>query len=75
MDLNVRAFRTVQAALSDAPLNKRKQASRKSGIAGGRARADALSADRKKEIALAASAARWANRRSDESAPDRKERQ
>jgi len=60
MDLNVRAFRTVQAALSE-PLapNKRKQSSRKGGLRGGPARAKVTSPERRKEIALKASAARW----------------
>jgi hypothetical protein len=60
MDLNVRAFRTVQAALSEpvAP-NKRRQSSRKGGLRGGPARAKAVSPERRKEIALKASAARW----------------
>jgi hypothetical protein len=74
MDLNVRAFRTVQAALAGTPVNKRKEASRKGGIAGGRARASALSAGRKKEIAVAANAARWA-KQSDARPPHQEERQ
>lgn len=60
MDLNVRAFRTVQAALAEtAPQSKRKVASRKGGLAGGRARAKSVSPARRKEIAKAASLARW----------------
>jgi hypothetical protein len=60
MDLNVRAFRTVQAALDEpAPVNKRKQAARKGGLVGGKSRANTLTPDRKREIALAANAARW----------------
>lgn len=60
MDLNVRAFRTVQAALSEIPtLSKRQAASRKGGLAGGRARAKSVSPERRKEIAKAASLARW----------------
>ena len=60
MDLNVRAFRTVQAALAEpVPVDKRKQAARKGGLAGGKSRARALSTQRKKEIALAGSSARW----------------
>jgi hypothetical protein len=60
MDLNVRAFRTVQAALTEpiAP-NKRKIAARKGGLLGGPSRARAISAKRRKEIARQASAARW----------------
>jgi hypothetical protein len=62
MDLNVRAFRTVQAALEPAVPNKRKESSRKGGLAGGRARAKSLSESQKKEIALAGSSARWGRR-------------
>ena len=60
MDLNVRAFRTVQAALAEpTEPDKRRQASRKGGLKGGKARANAISKERRKEIALAGSAARW----------------
>jgi hypothetical protein len=61
MDLNVRAFRTVQAALAEptAP-DKRKQSSRKGGLAGGPSRAKAISPSRRVEIARKASLARWA---------------
>jgi len=60
MDLNVRAFRTVQAALSETvPPDKRKEAASKGGLAGGPARARNLSRSRRKEIALAGSSARW----------------
>jgi len=60
MDLNVRAFRTVQAALEEpSSPDPRKEASRKGGIAGGKSRARALSKSRRKEIALAGSSARW----------------
>jgi len=60
MDLNVRAFRTVQAALSEpsAP-DRRKQSARKGGLAGGPSRAKSISAKRRTEIARKASAARW----------------
>lgn len=64
MDLNVRAFRTVQAALSETPtLSKRQVASRKGGLAGGKARAKSVSPARLKEIAKAASLARWGSSR------------
>lgn len=61
MDLNVRAFRTVQIALEEnsPSADRKKQASRRGGLAGGKARAKTLTAQRKKEIALAANAARW----------------
>lgn len=60
MDLNVRAFKVVQAALSEptAP-DKRKESSRKGGLVGGPARARTVSAKRRKEIAVKASKARW----------------
>jgi hypothetical protein len=60
MDLNVRAFRVVQAALSE-PLvpNKRKESARKGGLAGGRSRAVSITAERRQEIARKASKARW----------------
>jgi len=62
MDLNVRAFRTVQAALSEPVLlDKRKESSKKGGLAGGPARAKALTAQRRREIALRASRKRWAS--------------
>jgi hypothetical protein len=60
MDLNVRAFRTVQAALAEPiPPNKRKAASSKGGLKGGPARAKSVSSIRRKEIARKASEARW----------------
>jgi hypothetical protein len=60
MDLNVRAFRTVQAALSEPVLpDKHKESSRKGGKRGGVSRALVLSSKRRKEIALKASKARW----------------
>jgi hypothetical protein len=62
MDLNVRAFRTVQAAISgpSSPADAKKASSRKGGLKGGRARASAISAERRHEIAQKASKARWA---------------
>jgi hypothetical protein len=65
MDLNVRAFRTVQAALSDHPTeeeNTKKAASRKGGLIGGPSRASSITAERRREIAKKASNARWRNR-------------
>jgi hypothetical protein len=60
MDLNVRAFRTVQAALAEpAEPDKRKAASRKGGLHGGLSRARSISAKRRKEIAMQANAVRW----------------
>lgn len=66
MDVNVRAFRVVQAALSDpVPPDKRKESARKGGIAGGRSRARSITAERRTEIARAASLARWSNKHTD----------
>jgi hypothetical protein len=60
MDINVRAFRTVQAALSEKTEEEPKRAaSRKGGLIGGRARARSVSRERRIEIAKLASRARW----------------
>jgi len=66
MDLNVRAFRTVQAALSENSITEvdtKKAASRKGGLIGGRARAASISAARRVEIAKKANIARWKKHR------------
>lgn len=65
MDLNVRAFRTVQEALREPSTeeDRRKVASRKGGLVGGRARAAAISAERRVEIAKKANTARWSKHR------------
>lgn len=60
MDLNVRAFRTVQAALTEATApDKRKESSRRGGLRGGPSRAQAISAEQRSAIARKASEARW----------------
>ncbi len=61
MDLNVRAFRTVQAALDDHPTEEdtKKTAARKGGLIGGPSRARSISRQRRVEIAKKASKARW----------------
>jgi hypothetical protein len=66
MDLNVRAFRTVDEALKRASKpsgeqteNKKVTAARRGGLIGGPSRAKAISAERRREIARAASNARW----------------
>jgi hypothetical protein len=61
MDLNVRAFRTVLAAINEHPTEQetKKAASRRGGLIGGHARAASISAERRIEIAKKASAARW----------------
>jgi hypothetical protein len=60
MDVNVRAFRMVQATISEptAP-NVRKESARKGGLVGGPSRARSISAERRTEIAKKASNARW----------------
>jgi hypothetical protein len=65
MDLNVRAFRTVQAALQDHPTeeNTKTAAARKGGLIGGPSRARSISAARRREIARVASDARWHGKR------------
>jgi hypothetical protein len=61
MDLNIRAFRTVQEALEEHPTKKdeKKAASRRGGLVGGPARAASMSVERRREIAKKASAVRW----------------
>jgi hypothetical protein len=61
MDVNVRAFRVVQAALSERQEpDARKIASRNGGLVGGPSRARSIGAERRSEIAKKASKARWA---------------
>jgi hypothetical protein len=61
MDVNIRAFRVVQAAISDrTEPDARKVSARKGGLIGGPSRAKSISAERRREIAKAASKARWA---------------
>lgn len=64
MDLNVRAFRTVQEATKETSLDvKRKRSTaRRAGIVGGRKRAEKLSPEKRREIAVNANRARWASR-------------
>jgi general stress protein YciG len=63
MDVNVRAFRVVQAAISEKQdTNPREEAGRKGGLVGGPSRAQSISRERRVEIAKKASAARWGNR-------------
>ena len=60
MDLNVQAFRFVQAAISeDVPERAKLEASRKGGLKGGSARARSITPERRAEIARTANAARW----------------
>jgi hypothetical protein len=76
MDLNVHAFRLVQAAITErAPESERRVASRKGGLKGGKARAKAISAEQRSAIARKASAARWRNNKPyDQAEQDGKER-
>lgn len=62
MDVNVRAFRVVQEAISghSAVPDAKKVASRKGGLIGGPSRARTISAEQRREIARTASKARWA---------------
>jgi hypothetical protein len=61
MDLNVRAFRVVEAAINgpSTPPDAKKLSSRKGGLSGGPSRARSISRERRIEIAKKASAARW----------------
>jgi hypothetical protein len=62
VDMNVRAFRVVQAATSEQTeqiTDPKKMAARKGGLAGGVSRAKSISAERRREIARIASKARW----------------
>lgn len=61
MDINVRAFRVVQEALSGASsaASEKKVAARKGGLIGGPSRARSISKERRLEIAKKASRARW----------------
>lgn len=68
MDINVRAFRVVQAALAEpAEPDKRKESARKGGKIGGKMRANALSSQQRTDIAKRASAARWKKRKAQDS--------
>jgi len=62
MDLNVRAFRVVQAAIqgqSSVSPDAKKASARKGGLKGGPSRARSISRERRVEIAKKASAVRW----------------
>jgi hypothetical protein len=67
MDLNVRAFRVVQAAFAEPAMpDKRKESARKGGLLGGPSRARSITAERRAEIAKKAVKARWAKTASSE---------
>jgi hypothetical protein len=62
MDLNVRAFRVVQEAISGGSpraSEAKRESGRKGGLKGGPSRASSLTAERRAEIARKASAVRW----------------
>ena len=61
MDMNVQAFRLVREATEEpsAEKKRRQAASKRGGLTGGRARAVALSSEKRSEIAKKASAVRW----------------
>jgi len=64
MDLNIRAFRVVQAATTSeskepTEMDAKRAAARKGGLIGGPSRARSMSARKRREIASAASNARW----------------
>ena len=67
MDVNVRAYRVVQAAISESKENStvdsKKAAARKGGLIGGPSRAASISAERRIEIAKKANSARWNKQR------------
>lgn len=64
MDLNTTTFRIVQALTEekDETAEKRRESRANAGKRGGRQRANALSGERRKEIALGAARARWSGR-------------
>jgi hypothetical protein len=67
VDINVRAFKVVQEALSgasSAPQGK-KLAARKGGLIGGPSRARSISKERRIEIAQKASRTRWSRKMND----------
>jgi general stress protein YciG len=66
MDLNVQAYRLVQAAVEDAPTSKvlQREAAKRGGMKGGRSRAASLSSERRSEIARKANEARWGRKAS-----------
>jgi len=61
MDVNVRAFRVVQEAISEGSSvsKEKKLAARKGGLIGGPSRAQSISRERRVEIAKKANQARW----------------
>jgi hypothetical protein len=69
MELDVRAFRTIQAALSETvSRDKRMEPSLKGRLAGGSARAKVVNPERRLGIAKKANAACWRKRSTEPSA-------
>jgi hypothetical protein len=68
MDVNVRAFRVVQAALTEpekpTTVDVKRASARKGGLIGGPSRARSIGAERRREIARKASNARWSKKTS-----------
>jgi hypothetical protein len=66
MDVNVRAFRVVQAALAEpkepTSVDAKRASARKGGLIGGPSRARSIGAERRREIAKKASNARWSKK-------------
>jgi hypothetical protein len=66
MDVNVRAFRVVQAALAEpkepTTVDAKRASARKGGLIGGPSRARSIGAERRREIARKASNARWSKK-------------
>ena len=62
VDLNRNAHR-IAAALTEEKIGPHRRTGRSGGLSGGPARAAALSPERRKEIAVIASVARWKDKR------------
>ena len=59
MDLNVSAFRIVKSVTTEKETDKRSLAAKAGGRIGGPARANKLTPERRREIAVVANKARW----------------
>jgi hypothetical protein len=62
VDINSNAFRIVQAASSERPASKSVEAKRLAGSIGGTVRAERMDPAKRREIAVAASTARWSGK-------------
>ncbi len=65
MDINVQAFRLVREATDESSVDekRRRAASRRGGLVGGRGRANSLSPEERISIAQKANRARWASKK------------